>query len=67
MTEKDIYIQRLEAEIANNAEEWRKDQQTKALLYSEIETYKHALGAIYEALAPHYEEMISARALEGQR
>jgi hypothetical protein len=52
-----LYIQRLEAEIADNHAQWRADQQKINYLLSELETYKVAMGAIYEALAPHYEEM----------
>ena len=51
------YIQRLEEEVANNHAQWRKDQERILYWQGECEFYKATLGAIYEALAPHYEEM----------
>lgn len=56
MTEREQYIQRLEEEVANNHAQWRADQEKIIYWQQQCEVYKATLGAIYEAIAPHYTE-----------
>jgi hypothetical protein len=56
MNETTLYIQKLEAEIADNHAQWRADQEKIIYWQQQCEVYKATLGAIYEAMSPHYEE-----------
>lgn len=49
-TEKDLYIQRLEQEIARNHAEWRKNQESIIYWQQQCEVYKSQIGKILETI-----------------